>query len=47
MKCSIIRKEFNEQEEIHFKDLNSDILNQQINMVKRFKKMFEVRKKLR
>ena len=46
MKCPIISRELNEPEEIHYKDLNSDILNEQINMEKRFKKMFEVRKKL-
>ena len=46
MKCPIIRKELNEQEEVHYKNLNSDILNEQINMLKHFKEMFEVRKTL-
>ena len=46
MKCPTIRKEIIEQEAVHYEDLNSDILNEQIDMVKRFRKMFEVRKKL-
>ena len=46
MKWSVIRSKSTEQKEIHYKDLNSDIIAEQLNVVKRFRNNFEIRKTL-
>ena len=46
MKCPVIRSVNPEQKEIHYKDLKSDIIAEQLNVVKRFRIFFEIRKTL-
>ena len=46
MKCPVIRSKSPEQKEIHYKDLKSDIIAEQLDVVKRVRNNLEIRKNI-
>ena len=45
MKCTVIRSKSPEQKEIHYKDIKSYIITEQLDVVKRDRNNLEIKKK--